>query len=246
MTIGAGILKGIGTQCGKAIFENIKLNGIKKFFLYKTKYRNKEIRLSVAYLIRINIRGKGYLLVKNSKIIDQFQPVGGVYKYNREGLDFLKKIKFREDEGYKSNENNKNDLRIRIKGRFLSKFVRWFKSKNGREVTAYREFKEELLDTGILKEEFFDEQNVDIRFETRVIGDMKFSNHFQCDEILISDIYDFYPNLQQEKELKSLPNEDGNYRFFSYDEIKRLGKVSGEKEYRVGEHTLKILEGEVE
>ena len=40
---------------------------------------NKNIRLSCAYLFRIRYNNK-YLLIKGNRI-DQYQPVGGVYKY---------------------------------------------------------------------------------------------------------------------------------------------------------------------
>lgn len=43
------------------------------------KARDKQVRFSLAYLFRIKIDGK-YLLVKNSKIANQYQPIGGVYK----------------------------------------------------------------------------------------------------------------------------------------------------------------------
>lgn len=244
MNILSSMFKGIGTFVAKQIFERIKIDGIKNAMLYKTKYRNDEIRLSVAYLIRIKRRDK-YLLVKNTKILEQFQPVGGVYKYNREGLDFLRSLKFRNDDGYTANDGNRNDLRIRIKGNEILKFARWFKKRQGREITAYREFKEELLDTGILEEGNFEENDVDLRYERTNIGDMKFSQHFDCNEILIRDIYEFRPNSIQEKEIEKLLDGSEKYRFFSYNEIKRLGKISGEKEYRVGEHTITILEGEI-
>lgn len=244
MGIAVGIAKGVGSFFAKLVFERIKINGIKQALLYKTKYRNDEIRLSVAYLIRIKRRDK-YLLVKNTKILDQFQPVGGVYKYNKEGLDFLKSIKFRDDDGYSANNGNKNDLRIRIKGNYVLKFIKWFKTRQGREVTAYREFKEELLDTEILDKRYFAEHDMYLRYEGIDIGKLKFSPHFNCKEILIREIYEFIPNSTQEKEIENLLDEDEKYRFFSHNEIKRLGKVSGEKEYRVGEHTITILEGEV-
>ena len=50
-----------------------------KIFSQSIMRWNKNIRLSCAYLFRIKYNGK-YLLVKGNRI-DQYQPIGGVYKY---------------------------------------------------------------------------------------------------------------------------------------------------------------------
>lgn len=241
----AGIGKGFLAKIGEMIFKNLKFNGLKNYFLYKTKYKDTDIRISAAYLIRIKSSENKYLLVKNSKIPNQFQPVGGVYKYKKSGKIFLDKLKFRDDDVYNVTDESKKDLRIRIRGKYVSKFLKWFKKGKERECTTYREFKEELLDTGILSGDIFKEENVEMRYITREICDLKYSNHFQCEEILIRDIYEFEPTERQQDDIDSLEEETAQYRFFTYDEIKRLGKVSRNKEYRVGEHTLAILEGEI-
>ena len=239
----AKVLDGFLGKVIDMLFDSIKINGLEKFFQYKTKYKETEIRLSVAYLIRIKATKNKYLLVKNSKIPNQFQPVGGVYKYNDLGKEFLREINFRQDDGYIVTENSLNDLRIRIKGKYVSRFITWFKAKKGREVTAYREFKEELIDSNILDSNIFNESNVRLDYKRRSIGKLKFSDHFQCEEILIRDIYEFIPNESQQRAIDALKDETDLYKFFTYEEINRLGKISDCKEYRIGEHTKSILEG---
>src|SRR5690554_6335332 len=68
-----------GALLGMAINTIINLRGkLWVCFLASTLYRFKHIRVSAAYIFKIEIDGK-YLLVKGRNI-DQFQPVGGVYK----------------------------------------------------------------------------------------------------------------------------------------------------------------------
>ena len=63
------------------IFEAIDSHGQGFHMWYQQlKYRKKEIRLSFSYLFKIQIDGK-YLLIKGNRLKNQYQPVGGVYKY---------------------------------------------------------------------------------------------------------------------------------------------------------------------
>ena len=112
-------------------------------------YRKKEVRLSFAYLFRIEIDGK-YLLVKGKRLSKQFQPVGGVYKFYSEAKPTLEKFKYRVDTQM-GNIDETDDLRIFIKGRYLLQFMDWFLSMKDREYDPYREFSEELLDTKLGK-----------------------------------------------------------------------------------------------
>ena len=64
------------------IFQNRKniVIWIKTFF-----QKEKEFRISYAYLFRIKIENK-YLLIKGKRI-EQYQPVGGVFKYYNSFID---------------------------------------------------------------------------------------------------------------------------------------------------------------
>ena len=68
------------------IFEAIDSHGQGFHMWYQQlKYRKKEIRLSFSYLFKIQIDGK-YLLIKGNRLKNQYQPVGGVYKYYPEAI----------------------------------------------------------------------------------------------------------------------------------------------------------------
>ena len=83
--------------------------------------RNERIRLSCAYLFRIK-SGSKYLLIKGNRI-DQYQPVGGVYKTyqsfqktcNELGVTSEKEKSFYE----------KNDLRVYVLGKNVMRFIKY-------------------------------------------------------------------------------------------------------------------------
>ena len=83
--------------------------------------RNNEYRVSFAYLFRIKIDDK-YLLTQGKRI-NQYQPVGGVYKY-------FDSFEDKYNDWEITHEKNKDffedgDLRIYIKGKYLNDFIKW-------------------------------------------------------------------------------------------------------------------------
>ena len=120
-----------------------------QFIQCKTILRNKEIRLSIAYLFRINVDGK-YLLIK-SRIRNAYQPVGGAYKTLPGSEKIFSQLGVRPDRVIET-ENGiaKGDLRVYVKGKNVMAFLDWFKSKEDREISPWREFCEELISTNIL------------------------------------------------------------------------------------------------
>lgn len=90
------------------------------------------IRISFAYLFRIKIDGK-YFLVKNARKTGQYQPVGGVYKMDDEEYWFLKgKFHIMDDDKINDSKTD-NDYRLRVKNKYLRKFVKRFDTTNRRE-----------------------------------------------------------------------------------------------------------------
>lgn len=145
---------------------------------------NKEIRISCAYLFRIKHEDK-YVLIKGNRI-DQYQPVGGVYKY----YDSFKSIKDSldiTDEQEPSFYENK-DLRIRIKGKNILKFLDWFDSKKNREVLVNREFIEEIGLNDDLNQLLI--RNTKFEFIKEIKEPITYSKYFKIDEIKIFDIFD--------------------------------------------------------
>ena len=161
------------------IFEAIDFHGQGlHLWLQHLGYWNKEVRLSISYLFRIEVDGK-YLMVKGNRLKRQYQPVGGVYKYYPEAKPVLERMKFNLDTKM-GNTDETDDLRIRIKGKYLLTFMEWFMSMENREYDPQREFKEELIDTGLLPAQSFE------ILKYRKVGvhndGIKYSTYLACDE----------------------------------------------------------------
>lgn len=167
-------------------------------------YRKKEVRLSFAYLFRIEIDGK-YLLVKGKRLSKQFQPVGGVYKFYSEAKPTLEKFKYRVDTQM-GNIDETDDLRIFIKGRYLLQFMDWFLSMKDREYDPYREFSEELLDTKLLPLHEFKS----IRY--RKIGvhndGITYSKYLNCNEVVYADVFEITLTDRQKQAVRKAINDN--------------------------------------
>lgn len=176
------------------IFEAIDFHGQGlHLWLQHLGYWNKEVRLSISYLFRIEVDGK-YLMVKGNRLKRQYQPVGGVYKYYPEAKPVLERMKFNLDTKM-GNTDETDDLRIRIKGKYLLTFMEWFMSMENREYDPQREFKEELIDTGLLPAQSFE------ILKYRKVGvhndGIKYSTYLACDELLYSDIFELVLTANQ-------------------------------------------------
>ncbi|WP_368298553.1 hypothetical protein [Cytobacillus firmus] len=202
------------------LYLSVNFNNIK--FLYKSKilYRKEDIRVSISYLFRIKIDGK-YLLVKGNRI-QQYQPVGGVYKRYKDSDYIFSKLDVKEDVKIPEDDAKKNDLRVRVKGENLIDFLNWFKGATGREISAEREFKEEVLSSGLVNKNAF--PYLKYKFIKRIQDEIKFDEHFQCQQILIADIYELILDDFQLSELTRLVNtESGIFTLASELEIDTLG-----------------------
>ena len=162
------------------------------------RYWNKEIRLSISYLFRIEVDGK-YLMVKGNRLKNQYQPVGGVYKYYPEAKPTLERMRFNLDTKM-GNIDETDDLRIRIKGRYLLTFMEWFMSMENREYDPRREFKEELVDTSFLSGEIFD--ILKYRKVSVHNSGIKHSQYLNCEELLYSDIFEVVLTEKQKQDIR--------------------------------------------
>lgn len=217
---------------------------------FKTKfwsYRDKDIRFSISYLIKIQIPNTNkYLLVKNRRIKDQLQPPGGVYK--RYGDDSLfNEWGYKPDNnrnGLDVDEKSENDLRFMVKGKYAIDVMAWFESMKEREVSVHREFMEELLDTNILDAHIF--RNIKHKHIRRFSKSLVWSDFFSCYEILIYDIFELIPNDEQKQFLIEL-NKKGNninkeYIIADCDDIDRLRYMENNHQIaRIGQHTKLII-----
>lgn len=240
------LLKPIITKGATIAWEN--RNHISTFF--KTKigsYKNKDIRFSISYLFKIQIPNSNkYLLVKNRRIENQLQPVGGAYK--RYGDDSLfNKWEYKPDNhknGLNVDEKSESDLRFMVKGKYAIDVMNWFESMQERETDPYREFKEELLDTNILDKEIF--QSIAHKRIKRFSKNLAWSDFFSCYEILIFDVFELIPNEEQKKFLIELgekgTNLNNDYAIVECDDIEQLRYMENEKQVaRIGQHTKLII-----
>jgi hypothetical protein len=166
------------------------------------------------------------LLVRGKRIQNQFQPVGGVYKRYRESFYALNKLKVTDDDNIPIDDTSIDDLRVKLPAQNVISFLKWYNSQLGREVSPYREFYEELIRANILTQKIFPYLNyIHVR---RHQTKLRYSVHFQCNEILIAEIFEIKPNEEQLTELKSLQSiQSSEYIWAKEDQIIRRGVIPG-------------------
>lgn len=200
------------------------------------------IRVSFAYLYRIKV-GNKYLLVQNARNTRKYQPVGGVYKlYGNESLELKNRFQVKDDDKIPIDESSRDDYRLRLENHFLRAFVKRFDRKAEREriEDISREFKEELIDSGIVGW-----KQISYRFCGRHMSELKFGEHFQIYELLLADIVELIPTAEQERDLRRLMEYEAvEYRFATWKQIDCLGMNTdaGELYEWIGDHTRKILQ----
>lgn len=235
LSVLSGLVTGWLAWIFRYIFENRKnlRVAIKSIFLWNT-----EIRVSIAYLFQIKINGK-YLLVKGNRI-DQYQPVGGVFKMLPSFKELKRNYEITDDDRLPIDETSKYDLRIRIKGKNLVKLLRWFYLRRNREVGVHREFYEELIKTGVLPiaslatftPEYCKTENTNIRY----------SKYFDCKEILIYEIYELVLTTKEEQEVIAYVKDNIDKAILaSQDEITRECIELDGFSKKIGEHAKYIL-----
>ena len=209
---------------------------------------NKEslIRISFAYIFRIKVDGR-YLLVMNNRHTGKYQPVGGVYKMNDSEKRFLaSKYGCMDDNMITIDDSSKNDYRLRVKNRYLRDFVKRFNKCQEREKldNLYREFKEELIDTGILSFDNF--KKIRYEYVGRYYNGVKFTQHFNCYEMLLGDVVSLIPTEDQEEELRRLlrAGQNDKVSFFTDEQIVKLGVdvQHSTLEEIIADHAINVLE----
>lgn len=203
---------------------------------------NDIVRISFAYLYRIKV-GDKYLLVQNGRHTGKFQPVGGVYQvHGLEKTELKNRFHVMDDDRIPLDKSSRDDYRLRMKDKYLRRFIWRFDHQADRERLndISREFKEELVETGILNW-------TDIKYRVcgRHMTELKYGEHFQIYELLLADIVELLPSKKQEQDLQDLlKKKDPRYEFATADEIKSLGVYYGTDDLTetIGDHTIKILQ----
>lgn len=197
---------------------------------------NEEIRFSIAYLYQIKI-GDRYLLIKGNKI-DQYQPIGGVYKYYDSFKDLANRIniEFENKEGF----YEEKDLRFYAKGRHTTTILDWFNTGSNREISVYREFVEEIIEPGILPIDVL--KNIKIEFIKQVKPKMAYSTHFGKNEILVFHIFRIeMEELHIETIKEYTENKNSILKLINRKDIKKECTDHNGKSTKIGVHTKYIL-----
>lgn len=223
INIVAGILLFILLQ----FFKNIKQLWI--YFQTQVLMRNKEIRISIAYLFRIKVDDQ-YLLVRN-RTRNYFQPVGGAFKTLPGSEKIFEKLGVKPDRIIETEKGiAKNDLRLYVKGIHVIEFLEWFNTKEDRETSPWREFCEELISTDILPWKEF--RYIDYKYKGTVRTPI-----IKLDSgdkgMFIFEIYDLVINDDQKPILQSLLQNGNTDKYIWADEylINRYGHDSRTKVY---------------
>lgn len=201
------------------------------------------IRISFAYLFRIKVDGK-YFLVQSTRT-KKYQPVGGAYKFYKEEADYLRdNIPVENDDRIPVDEITKRDYRLLVKNRDLRKFVKRFDKTHYRENISdlSREFVEEIFSAGILDKKTFG--TLTYEYCGRHMTDVMYGNVFKHYELLLADIIEVQLSDMQEQLFRNLmKSESDKYYFASANEIKALGVQynSNNMADTIGNHTYKIL-----
>ena len=206
-----------------------------------------KVRFSCAYLFRIKVRDK-YFLVKDEQGRGTFQPVGGAYKYeSTEDIKaFFKKIGVETCSRFRLKNDLDKDLRLIIPRKNAREFAKWYMKEQGRETkrTVYREFQEEVLDKiDFPNEKIFETltcKYCGIHTETSK-GDK--SDTLQ---IRFADIIEIILTDEQKKAFDALMKKhSGLFCFATEAEIYSMGCVDGGNQIpTISDHTKKILEKE--
>lgn len=198
----------------------------------------KRIRFSCAYLFRICINGK-YFLMKDEQGRNTFQPVGGVYKYTDDS--FLEQTNAVQCMRFGTGSDLDCDLRVIVPRNKVSKFMRWYKKEKGREtpLNLYREFQEEVLDRiSSIDPAVFET----IRY--RYCGQhTEVSRMGENDlQIRLADIVELIPTPQQTKVFMELMDRDSSiYCFATKEDIYEVGRTGGNQIQTISGHSYKIL-----
>ena len=202
-----------------------------------------EIRISFAYLFRIKI-GTRYLLIENGRKTGKYQPVGGVFKFSENEKKLLKnKFHVMDDDKIQLDESSRDDYRLRMQNKYLRGFMRRFDSKKAereRIEDLSREFKEELIDTGILPKW----SKIKYRYCGRHISELQ-CGVFKTYELLLADIVELIPTEEQKRDLEVLRNiESSKYVFENERLIESYGIDTENDKMRdcIANHSFKILQ----
>lgn len=213
------------------------INRLRFYFHTQIILRNKEVRISIAYLFKIKIDNK-YLLVK-SRRRNYYQPVGGAFKTLPGSEKIFEKLNIKPDRLVETEHGiAKNDLRVYMKGVNIIEFLEWFNSKQDRELSPWREFCEELISTEILPWKPF--RYIDYKFRG-VVKSPIINMDSGGKGMFLFEVYDLVINDEQKLVLETLLRNGNKEEYVWVDDylIQRLGHDDRTKEqlFEISPHT---------
>lgn len=201
-----------------------------------------KIRISFAYLFRIKIDNR-YFLIQNNRT-KKYQPVGGAYKFSEKEKDYLSNtFSLEDDDRIPVDELTKLDYRLFVKNKDLRKFFKRFNKTTQREnvENLSREFIEEIFNSGILNQNSFG--TLTYKYCGRHITQIE-DTVFWPFELLLADIIEIRLTAKQENLFRGLMKKEcEKYIFATSKDIKHLGVKIGTHQLRdsIANHTHKIL-----
>jgi hypothetical protein len=217
----------------------VHMPAIRLFLSSKVRYRNSNIRVSIAYLIRIKLEDQ-YLLILSHRF-QHFQPVGGAFKRFELGADVFQKLGVHDDDKLPIDDETRGDLRVRVPGRHLVEFLKWYRSGTNREIGPWREFYCEMVESHLLPIAQF--RFLIFRWIRRHEIGIQFSTHFGCYEYKIAEVYE--PSLTAEQKLllrqavDAFPNK---LRLATDDEIRKRGSTKEKPKASIAETAEWLLD----
>lgn len=227
-------------SAGSIEFMVFLIENRKRWRLFKTKIirSSKPVRVTVAYLFRIERNGKYVLIRRHKKDRMGYQPIGGAFKYfKEENRELFEKLGIEPCNFVPRDHDTIDDLRIRInKRKNLMEFLKWFESRKNREIDPWREFYEELVAPGLLPAEHFKHMKY-VYIGKHAEGILP-SPAFPIDEFRYAEIYELRPETDaQRTAIDNLLNKP-EIIFASPNEIRNGCTTTGET---ILPHTFKIL-----
>lgn len=228
-----------------------RFSKIKRLYPYYGESCIRNIRFSCAYLFRIKIDGQ-YFLVRDEQRRNQFQPVGGVYKYTDSTI--LKQFDAEQCRKFRYSSDLDDDLRIIVPRYKVFAFYKWYSKQTGREniKNLYREFEEEIIERipELTHENIESFKTIHYRYcgENIVSSTYKTVNGEKALQIHIADIVELLPTQQQLNAFRALKNFKSSIFYFATE-----GEIIAAKENKtaytsdalgISGHSYKILPSE--
>lgn len=207
-------------------------------FMTKVYKRKKPVRVTVAYLFRIEVNGEYVLIKRHKKDRIGYQPIGGAFKYfKEENRELFDKLGIEPCNHVPRDEDTEHDLRVVIRRRKnLIEFLKWFESRKNREMDPWREFYEELIEPGLLPAEQF--RHIKYAYVGKHEEGILPSPVFPTDEYRYAEIYELRPETDAQRNAIATLRQQSEEILFATPEEIRKGSKNGQV---ILPHTFKIL-----